>query len=264
MYRFGSTAQGTATGTSDADIAVLSRARLDPVQSVRGARQKSLDHSRGSCRDAPERLDCYSVRTELDRTGSPPLDIPSEPVAVCQISCALRATRTAMQSDATEYRVRAWASPHSCQSAEWRRQVKVAWHTPGWPAIRGVAWRASPGTFCVTAPGFLLALRGRSKVDTGIVVAGEPIRTAVRDRVVCRDVVPLPIPEGDMVRALATIDTRMLLTCRARSGRGAHPRSPYPPRLAELTRRLLDALYTSVSPVCPETTAFDRRCGHVS
>jgi ATP-dependent Lhr-like helicase len=53
----------------------------------------------------------------------------------------------------------------------------------------------------------LIAISGADPLNlTGIVTAGERIRTAVRTRVVYRDGVPLAVIEGDVVRELAPID----------------------------------------------------------
>ena len=72
-----------------------------------------------------------------------------------------------------------------------------------------IAGRIFSGAFHVPA-GFFHALVGISAADplnlTGIVTAGDRIRTAGRNRIVYRDGVPLAVREGEFVRELTPLD----------------------------------------------------------
>jgi ATP-dependent Lhr-like helicase len=60
----------------------------------------------------------------------------------------------------------------------------------------------------IHAAGELVTISAADPLNlTGIVTAGERIRTAGRNRIVYRDGVPLAVREGDFTRELATIDT---------------------------------------------------------
>jgi ATP-dependent helicase Lhr and Lhr-like helicase len=60
----------------------------------------------------------------------------------------------------------------------------------------------------VQPDGTLIAISAADPLNlTGIITAGERIRTAGRNRLVYRDGIPLAVREGDFVRELATIDS---------------------------------------------------------
>jgi ATP-dependent Lhr-like helicase len=62
----------------------------------------------------------------------------------------------------------------------------------------------------IPADGGLIAISAADPLNlTGIVTAGERIRTAGRNRLVYRDGAPLAVVEGDVVRELAPIDPRI-------------------------------------------------------
>ena len=61
----------------------------------------------------------------------------------------------------------------------------------------------------IHADGRLVTISAADPLNlTGIVTAGERIRTAGRNRIVYRDGVPLAVREGDFTRELAPIDPR--------------------------------------------------------
>ena len=74
----------------------------------------------------------------------------------------------------------------------------------------------------IPADGSLVTISAADPLNlTGIVTAGERIRTAGRNRIVYRDGVPLAVVEGDFVRELAPIDPRIAAdVSRALKGRG--------------------------------------------
>jgi len=74
------------------------------------------------------------------------------------------------------------------------------------------------------ADGHLVTISAADPLNlTGIVTAGDRIRTARRNRIVYRDGIPLAVMEGDFVRALSPLDPAISADVSRAFGRRAIP-----------------------------------------